>query len=238
MVVSTEGMYPEGFREFFESQRRMQEAMRRALVDSGFLENQRRMQEAMRQALRGSGALDSIRASQEHMRQLVQTASFQSSLRTIRESIAAAQQAWNSEAVASIAGVIERLNAEQRDAIARSMEAIDIGLAVDAEAAIGEVLGPAADDLDLQLPDGLLALPLMVARLPTSQRLALVLRLVALILATWFYMDALADERLEVEHVTAALLTNFWLYSALLGAIERAEDELVGERKADAPDPP
>ena len=88
----------------------------------------------------------------------------------------------------------------------------------DAEAALNEVVEPVAPDIAVEVPDGLGALPFIIARLPASRKREVVLRLVALILATWFYLDALMADELGKTHVAAVLLTNFWLYSTVLSA--------------------
>jgi hypothetical protein len=90
---------------------------------------------------------------------------------------------------------------------------------------------PIADDVELDLPDGLLAVPVVVANLSPATRGNVLLHVVALVLATSFYAEALAEEangRAAFLHLIAILIENYFFYCAVLNAIEEAEDELAG----------
>jgi hypothetical protein len=146
-------------------------------------------------------------------------------------SILEAQQTWNENAFASYQRAMQQFTEDQRQQLANAFAGIDIGLATDVTAGLEYIVEPLPDDVELDLPDGLLGVPVVVANLSPATRGNVLLHLVALVLATSFYAEALAEEangRAAFLHLIAILIENYFFYCAVLDAIEEAEDELAG----------
>jgi hypothetical protein len=107
--------------------------------------------------------------------------------------------------------------------IAGVLAAIPVEVVADPEEAIDQVLSSAVPEADLDTPDGLAALPLVLQQVPPSRRLELLMRVLALIAGTAFLISALKEGDGDLHALVEALIALGLLYAALLGAIENAE---------------
>ena len=138
----------------------------------------------------------------------------------------------------------------QPDAFAESLSRITIGLDTaewakvgeylrrvrievidDPELALDEVTEPIVPELEFDTLDGVASVPFIVSRLSPSRRRELVLRLLALVIATSLYIEALKANHDEFARLACALLATLSLYWQVLSAIEDVEHQLREENE-------